>query len=368
MITREPAFYREFHCLGGNCPLTCCRDWEIVLDANALADYANAPEDLRETIEESLFVNEEGEKCFRLTDRGFCPLFDSDGLCAIQRHWGEAHLCVHCGAYPRFIEEYGCLIERNLAISCPEAARLTMEHGVLPLLEWDDGGDDPPFPGVDGKMLDCMILSRRIAFQILSDSTHTLWERLAALLDYAADQQGYLNEQRYSTALSFVPRPICNGGNLSRLLKMAVRLLSLLAELEPLHPQWPIRLRHVRDVLAALPLSEYAALMEQFASARPLWELHLEHFAAALLFHHWPKAVNDGGLYGRVALIAAACVSMYHLTLLAWREGRNFSDADECLLWSQFSREVEHMEDNFFALVETLSDWDEWPLSDAFST
>ena len=56
MITREPAFYSSFRCTGGACPLTCCRDWDIVLDDNAIADYAAAPEGLRQLIADSLRV------------------------------------------------------------------------------------------------------------------------------------------------------------------------------------------------------------------------------------------------------------------------------------------------------------------------
>ena len=32
MITRQPEYNRLFRCIGGDCPDTCCRDWEIVLD------------------------------------------------------------------------------------------------------------------------------------------------------------------------------------------------------------------------------------------------------------------------------------------------------------------------------------------------
>ena len=59
MLSREPAFYRDFRCLGGACPLTCCRDWDIVVDKESLADYATAPEGLRQTIAAALITDEE---------------------------------------------------------------------------------------------------------------------------------------------------------------------------------------------------------------------------------------------------------------------------------------------------------------------
>lgn len=89
MLSREPAFYRDFRCLGGACPLTCCRDWDIVVDKESLADYATAPEGLRQTIAAALITDEEGDVCFRLASDGRCALLDEDGLCPIQRRWGE---------------------------------------------------------------------------------------------------------------------------------------------------------------------------------------------------------------------------------------------------------------------------------------
>ena len=135
MLSREPAFYRDFRCLGGACPLTCCRDWDIVVDKESLADYATAPEGLRQTIAAALITDEEGDVCFRLASDGRCALLDEDGLCPIQRRWGEEHLCEHCASYPRFIEEYGCLTEACQVVSCLEAARLVLDEGIFPLVE-----------------------------------------------------------------------------------------------------------------------------------------------------------------------------------------------------------------------------------------
>ena len=50
MIERRPDYYTDFHCLGGACPDTCCRDWSVVPDEDALADYAAAPAPLGERI------------------------------------------------------------------------------------------------------------------------------------------------------------------------------------------------------------------------------------------------------------------------------------------------------------------------------
>ena len=363
MISRKPVFYRDFRCLGGACPLTCCRDWEIVVDEAALADYAAAPVPLRQTIADNLVTDEEGDVCFRLNDDGTCALLDGDGLCPIQRHWGEEHLCAHCASYPRFLEEYGCLTERSLAVSCPEAARLVLERGIFPLAEADDGRADAPFDGVDAALLAGLVASRETAFALLTGSALPLWGRLAGLLDYANALQDPIDWgelDALATVLSPAPQPVGPGDGLRPL---AVRLLELLARLDPLRPEWPALLNARAQELSAISPEQYRALTGRYQAARPQWAVHLERLACYFVFRHWPKAVNDDGLYPRAALTAAACLALYHLALLAWKDTPSFSDGDEALLWARFSREVEHDEANFFALAEALSDPAEWPLA-----
>lgn len=38
-----PDYYRQFTCIGGECPDTCCRDGRIVIDDKTLEKYKNIP-------------------------------------------------------------------------------------------------------------------------------------------------------------------------------------------------------------------------------------------------------------------------------------------------------------------------------------
>lgn len=366
MVIRNPGFYGSFRCLGGSCPLTCCRDWDIVVDEAALRDYQRAPAGLRETIAANLVRDKEGDVCFCLTREGTCALLDGDGLCAIQRQWGEQHLCVHCGAYPRFVEEYGCMTEGSLAVSCPEAARLTMERGIFPLWKAEDGEENPPFEGVDSRFLKALLESREHIYTMLARRDCSIWARLAEMLDYAAFLQLRSGSGDVTPPAADRQRGVRPNRVPRRLRALAVRLLEFLSVLEPLRPQWPALLRQRAGELSVLAPAKYSDLTRRCAAAHPKWELHLERLAEALIFHHWPKAVNDGDIYGRAAFVAAACLALHHLALLAWREEPGFSDAGECLLWAQFSREVEHLDKNFYALCDALNDPVEWPLASSF--
>ena len=42
-----PDYYRQFTCIGGECPDTCCAGWEIVIDDKTLEKYKKYVNDLR---------------------------------------------------------------------------------------------------------------------------------------------------------------------------------------------------------------------------------------------------------------------------------------------------------------------------------
>jgi len=345
MVERRPDYYTQFHCLGGACPDTCCRDWSVVPDGAALADYASAPSPLRERIAQNLVTDGDGDVCFRLDETGMCALLTPDGLCTLQRDWGEEHLCIHCAAYPRFIEEYGCLTESSLAVSCPEAARLLMEAPRFALVETDDGNPDPPFEGVDPELFAGLEHSRARALALL-DGGGSLWDRLRALLAYAQALQVPIDTGEYGKLSDCAPPAALPSPPPPK--DTAVRLLELLAGLDPLRLDWPQLLKNRSQRLTALSVEEYAFLKTRYERANPRWERQLTNLASYFVFRHWHKAVNDGILYGRAAFICAACAALYHLSL--------FQPGEEIPLWVQFSREVEHDEDNLDALFHALPD------------
>ncbi len=45
-----PDLYPEFRCLAGKCPDTCCKDWEVVVDPEAMEFYQSVPGALGERL------------------------------------------------------------------------------------------------------------------------------------------------------------------------------------------------------------------------------------------------------------------------------------------------------------------------------
>ncbi len=359
MKFRQPVYNRSFKCIGGACPDTCCRDWSIVPDEGALADYDNAPEPLKTAILTNLTRDDDGDPCFALRADGFCALLTDDGLCPIQRDWGEEHLCAHCAAYPRFTEEYGLLSETALAISCPEAARLLMEAETFALEERETGGGEALFDGIDPVLFAALEDSRAKALEVLGERERPLWNRLADVAAYADDLQDCIDFGAYDSMAECEPEPV-EGVGKGRL-AFTARFMELCAGLEPLRPAWTELLERRSGQLWGLK-KNYAEVCAKFQRACPGWEGHLTNLASYLVFRHWHKTVNDDALYGRGALAGAACLLVYHLCLLEWQEKGSLFPAEEAAIWSAFSREVEHLEENLTDLIEGLFDNETWPL------
>lgn len=120
--------FKNFCCLAGSCPDTCCAGWEIDLDADTLARYAALPGPLGEEVR-SRIQTDDGYTFFGL-EHGRCPFLNEQKLCRLILAQGDDVLSVTCREHPRFVEEYGDLQETCLSISCPEAARLLLEEPI----------------------------------------------------------------------------------------------------------------------------------------------------------------------------------------------------------------------------------------------
>ncbi len=347
--------------------MTCCQDWDIIPDEKFLSDCLSAPDSLRGILSSCLSISEEGEFCFQLRPDGKCSLLDEAGLCLIQRSWGEEHLCDHCSCYPRFFEEYGCLTEYSLAVSCPEAARMVMEQGIFPLLETDDLVEDPPFSGVDLDFLSTLIDSRQTTFQLLTENPRPLWSRLADLLSYAGDIQDSID-----FSLPF-PEEVPSSGSSHSVfpfsaLSLVSQLFNFFAGLDFLRPEWPDFLHSSRQMFSCLTPDQFQQLQAEYQAADPLWDTHLTRFASYFLFRHWPKTINDDLLYGRAALTVGACLILHFLSVTFWKRHSSISCSEKALIWAAFSREVEHQDENLDSAIEILSDESLWPLKEALSS
>jgi lysine-N-methylase len=139
----KKTLYEKFVCIGGRCPLTCCKGWEITLDPETYDKWKSkfTKEDhVRHTVSKKkssgkteYTINMGQDKC--------CPYFNEEGLCRIVIRSGEDDLPSICRQFPRIINEYDGRIEKTLSCACPEVVDLLhLEGEMLQLFSREDNG------------------------------------------------------------------------------------------------------------------------------------------------------------------------------------------------------------------------------------
>lgn len=124
MQITKPTFYKEFSCIAGACPDTCCAGWQIMIDEKSLQKYRRFKGPFRNRLHNDIDWK---EHFFCQYDKR-CAFLNEDNLCDIYSEAGKDMLCDTCRKYPRHIEEFEGLREYSLSLSCPEAARIFLSH------------------------------------------------------------------------------------------------------------------------------------------------------------------------------------------------------------------------------------------------
>jgi len=119
-----PNYYKEFSCIAGSCPDTCCAGWQIVIDNKTLKKYQHFKGPFHNRLHNDIDWK---EHVFRQYNRR-CAFLNEENLCDIYTEAGPKMLCDTCRNYPRYIEEFEGLREISLSLSCPEAARILLSQ------------------------------------------------------------------------------------------------------------------------------------------------------------------------------------------------------------------------------------------------
>ena len=117
-----PPHYAAFHCIAGACPDSCCKEWEIVVDAESVEKYQMVSGELGNRLRQAMITDADGDVIFQEREKR-CPFWNAQQLCDIHGGLGEAALCETCRQFPRVTQDYGDFIEYDISPACPEAKR-----------------------------------------------------------------------------------------------------------------------------------------------------------------------------------------------------------------------------------------------------
>lgn len=313
----KPSYFDTFRCIAGQCPDSCCKEWDVLVDEDKAAFYRALPGNLGDRLRQVL-KDEDGDVYMTIENRR-CPMWRDDGLCRIQAELGEAALCKTCRDFPRLTHDYGDFVEYGLELSCPEAARIILNTPVPIFVTQEvSGGEAPEYDAAD---MEILLRTRETARKILSDPRHTTDESLALLLLYAYRAQTELNgietaADENETAMLEHAKTFARDCDF-------VDILNFFKGLEILTPEW-------------------AAHLE--APSPTDWEFRHLTLARYFVDRYWLQAISDFDLISRVKLALISCLMV------------KFLGGDLIEIAQLYSKEIENSIENVEAILDATYD------------
>lgn len=320
----RPAYYDDFHCLAGQCHLSCCKGWHISFDKKdylALKHEKGSPQ-LNQRLENNLRRIRRGPLAeihygeFAMPE-GCCPLLREDSLCALQAEKGHQALPLVCRIFPRGeIALPSGYLERSLSPAC---------EGVLALL-WNlpDGVDfvSDPLPPDKRKLHifdEQQVLSlhfqqiRSLCIDLLQNRSFSLPHRillmgvlLKELADGEQDIPHWLEKAGALTDMSLAQQLLNQSGDktlplyLSNNIKLLLSLSSSNDDLSLLRDQLIKDMEiefHENSAQATIPAIPYLEARQRFEQL-PQSGYFMENLMVSLFFHlHLPHTSSPEALW-----------------------------------------------------------------------
>ena len=327
-ITR-PDYYKEFSCIAGACPDTCCAGWQIVIDDKSLKKYKRVKGTFRNRLHNDIDWK---EKVFRQYEKR-CAFLNEDSLCDIYSEVGKRMLCDTCRKYPRHIEEFEGLREYSLSLSCPEAARILLgrrENVTFQTAEVPS--PEETYDDFDYMLFTALEDTREYFLNVLQNRQIPMRLRMWKIL--AAP-----DELLKAMWKAVVPR------------------------MEVLRPGWQEFLKKNLQALygstessGISPASVYSQNRADFEKAYPDWNIQEEQLLVYWIYTYFCGAVYDGEIFAKVKMAVVCTLLIHELDMGAYlRNGRVFCLEDQIDICYRFSRELEHSDLNLNAFEDLLA-------------
>lgn len=370
MLYTMPDYYKEFQCRAGDCEETCCAGWQIVADQKALKQYRKVQGSFKKQLRKGIDWK---HHCFRQDEEKRCVFLNEENLCEMYTNLGEKSLCRTCRTYPRHIEEFEDTREITLSVSCPEVARMLMNHPEPVRFQSIEGEGEEEYEDFDPFLFSELQDTRDVLYKILQNRKLSLDVRMGLAYGIVYDVQKRINRRelfsieevlkKYQSdrAAAFVDRRV-------RQIKrqpaqgFAFRkdMFHRLFKLELLKESWGLLLLQTEKLvfLSKTP-EEERELTEEFLlwmeEQDMHWEIRKEQLLVYFISTYFCGAVYDGQAFEKMEM-ALFCTDCIESILKArWMLNEKILYEEELIdLICRFSREVEHSDYNLKKLEKMM--------------
>lgn len=359
-----PDYYKNFKCIAGDCPKTCCAGWQIEIDEDSIARYKSMGLTSVD-YENELFNYDENKRCVNLRE---------DGLCQLIMQHGENILCRTCATFPRHIEEFENVREYSLSISCPEVARIILNRKdtVGFYTNDDDLTDDEDYDSQEQAVYGFLKQLRAKFFEVAQNRNLSLKDRAGLILciadafqneyDFIALEDGSLEDLDIQAVLdtdySSLHLPLANR-------KM---IFDVMKNWEFTGDEFEEILKETEDTLynekkvtsSAQELSKYKAKMCKHLEDQNIdFPVILEQILVYFIYAYFCGSAYDEYYFGQAQLAVCTCLHIQDLALAHFINKGSLSLDDIIRFTYLYARELEHSIPNILYTEEYM---DEHPL------
>ena len=375
-ITR-PDYYKEFSCIAGACPDTCCAGWQIVIDEKSLKKYQRLKGPFRNRLHNDINWK---EHVFRQYNRR-CAFLNDDNLCDIYSEAGKRMLCDTCRKYPRHIEEFEGLREYSLSLSCPEAARILLcKKEKTHFQTAHVPSEEENYEDFDYLLFTALEDTRDYLLEVIQNRQIPMRLRMWKLLAAASDFQLCLDRNELFKWEEIRERHRASGFGEKFTTKVQKRMNQTISPHQLLKEMWQtfvpkmevLRFGWHEFLKETLSTLYYNAAEENTSSANsnPLYQEHLADFSQAYpdwniqeeqllvywIYTYFCGAVYDGEIFAKVKMAVVCTLLIHELDVGTYlKNGRVFCLEDQISICYRFSRELEHSDLNLNAFEDLLA-------------
>lgn len=371
MKVLKPFYYDDFKCTANECIDNCCSNWRINIDEKTYKKYKKLKGEWGKKINSNISRNRSNDNYLQYgkinLKNNKCSLLREDGLCTIHGSLGEGYLCNTCRVYPRSINKYGDIYERNLIISCPEVARyiikskdnfsFDLEDEKLSDLDKDYIVNNK----YNEKLYNIHWDTRSLSMEIIQFKEIEIWKRISFFKMLTDKVQNIINEKQYDNyeeVLNNFREQVTNINVINSLDKISVipdvkvkfiqsalqvrannglnndKFTSLIIEYNELFDKNIDFKNNVENIIK---------IEEEFNTYLKEQENIIENLLIYLIYKYFMKALHTKDLNAEVNNIILSYAMIKMLLLSRYnKNNKELNEEDFVEVFYLFSREIEH--------------------------
>lgn len=374
MVVRVPNYFKEFKCIGSDCPSTCCEGWGIVVDDEAYEKYKNVKGEFGERLKDNITIDEDNDRIFTLKGDKTCSFLNENKLCDIYNEVGEEYLCYTCRQYPRYTEEFGNLKEVGISLSCPEAARLIIKDNRKITFELSEDNEElSSYNDINETFFYDLIECRKIILNMFQREDLTLDKKLSLILIFSNDIQVYIDKFEISK-VTLVKEKYLRKDTINSILEKLNKAsdnikyncmkeyFNVINNLEHIKED-PLEIEKLLKLFYEEKDEKfYIEKEEEFNNFYKENYFKFQNICIYFIYRYFMKAIFDYDLLAKVKFTILSYLVIKDLSKKRWIEKGTLSNEDIIEISYMYSKDIEHLEENIEALAEIFEVNDKFSL------